>query len=90
MLVIQAVLGTEINVETIYGETKTIPIPEGTQNGDKIRLSNQGFQKNNGIERGTHFVTVTIEIPKKLSLRERELFEELRSIKSGVSSRMYD
>lgn len=73
-----------MNVETIYGETKTVSIPQGTQSGDRIRLANQGFQKNNGGDRGTHFVTVSITIPKKLSTRERELFEELRSIKSGA------
>ena len=53
-------LGTEIKVETIYGETKMINIPEGTQNGDKVRLMNQGFQKNNSGDKGTHFVTVSI------------------------------
>jgi len=37
--VLDAILGTEINVETIYGETKKVKIPNGTQNGDKIKLS---------------------------------------------------
>ena len=53
-------------------------IPAGTQSGDKIKVMAQGFQKSNSTEKGVHYVNVAIEIPKKLTPRQKELFEELR------------
>lgn len=39
---------------------KTIKVPEGSQNGDKIRLGSQGFQKGNNSDKGSQFVTLTV------------------------------
>jgi DnaJ-class molecular chaperone len=36
--VVDAILGTEVNIETIYGESKKIKISPGTQNGEKIKI----------------------------------------------------
>lgn len=36
--VVDAILGTDIQVETIYGESKKVKISPGTQNGDKIKV----------------------------------------------------
>lgn len=35
---IDAILGAELDVQTIYGETKKIKITAGTQSGDKLTL----------------------------------------------------
>ena len=36
--VVDAILGAELDVQTIYGETKKIKVPAGTQNGEKVTL----------------------------------------------------
>lgn len=35
---LDAILGAEVQIETIYGESKKVKINPGTQNGEKIKL----------------------------------------------------
>lgn len=72
-----AILGTTITVPTLHGDV-TLKIPEGTQPGQVFRLKGKGVPKLNTTRMGDHFVTVRIEIPKKLSRAERKLLEEWR------------
>lgn len=58
-----AILGAEIQVETIYGETKKVKISPGTQNGDKIKVMKEGFFKLNTNDKGNHVITIRIKIP---------------------------
>ena len=44
---IDAILGAELKVKNIYGDTKSIKIPAGTQNNEKIRLPKEGFYRIN-------------------------------------------
>lgn len=76
--VIDAVLGTKIDVETVHG-TSTIDIPAGTQPGQVLRLKGKGMPIVSTSRTGDHFVTVDIVVPTKLSREERRLFEELRT-----------
>jgi len=76
----QAVLGTEIEVETIDGKKAKIKIPPGTQSGKIFRLKNLGFKDIHGYGRGDQFVRVNVEIPKKLSSKEKELYMELAKL----------
>jgi len=73
----QAVLGTEIEVPTIEGKKAKVKIPAGTQSGRIFRLRGLGFPDVHGYGKGDQLVRVIVEIPKKLSTRQRELFEEL-------------
>jgi curved DNA-binding protein len=76
-----AVLGGEVKVPTISGNV-VLSIPEGTQNGQKFRLTGRGMpQLRNPGKRGDLYVTVSIEIPRKLSAKEREAFQELASLR---------
>lgn len=61
--VVDAILGAEIQVETIYGETKKVKISPGTQNGDKIKVMKEGFFKLNTNDKGNHVITIRIKIP---------------------------
>ncbi|MEO7802187.1 MAG: J domain-containing protein [Ginsengibacter sp.] len=72
-----AVLGGEINVDTMNGKVKLKVAPE-TQNGTKTRLKGKGFPvyKADG-QFGDLFVTYEVTIPKNLSDRHKELFKEL-------------
>ena len=75
-------LGKELSVETIDGEVK-IKIPAGTQPNTLIRLSGRGVKHIRGGGRGDHYVKINVEIPKKLSHRQKELLEELQREESG-------
>lgn len=74
----QAVLGTEINVETIDGEVK-LRIPPGTQPNTVIRLSQKGIVHTRGSGKGDHYVQVKLVIPKNLSSKQKELLREFDS-----------
>lgn len=75
-----AVLGGEKVVNTLEGQVKLKVKPE-TQNGTKVRLKGKGFPvyKKEG-QHGALIITWSIEIPKNLTARQKELFEELRKI----------
>jgi curved DNA-binding protein len=74
-----AVLGGEINIDTLDGKVKLKVKPE-TQNGTKINLKGKGFPvyKNEG-KYGDLQVTYTIKMPTDLTDKQKELFKELRN-----------
>ncbi|TSC93232.1 MAG: DnaJ-class molecular chaperone CbpA [Candidatus Berkelbacteria bacterium Athens1014_28] len=71
----QAVLGDKLELE-MSGEKIAFDIPAGTGDGQAFRISGKGKRHNQG--RGDLILTVRIEIPKKLSKEQRELYEKLR------------
>ena len=79
---VQAVLGSEIDVDTLDG-MQTIRIPAGTQDGKVFKLSEKGVVRVGGSVRGNHLVKIKIKIPEKLSKREKELYIELAK-ESGI------
>lgn len=75
---VQAALGAEIEIEGIF-EDEEIPvrIPEGTQNGQVIRVRDYGMPRLRSDVRGDMYVHIDVVIPKRLSKKEREILEEL-------------
>lgn len=73
---IDATLGTEISVPTIEGDTP-LTIPGGTQPGQRFRLRGKGVTPVHGAA-GDEIVEVSIVIPKRVSEKDRELYEQLR------------
>lgn len=69
-----AVLGGEIKVPTL-AETVKYMVPAGTQSGSVFRLRGQGVQKLNQQGRGDLLVTVSIDVPKKLTDEQKRLLE---------------
>ena len=76
----QAALGTELKVPTLDGE-QNLKIPEGTQSGASFRLKGKGVPVLNGRGKGDLFVEVRVQTPGKLSKREKELLQELDSLR---------
>jgi len=72
----QATLGSQITIDTFQG-SESITIPEGTQNGDVIKLRNKGMPHLHGSGYGDMYVEFQIRTPKKLNKRARLLLEEL-------------
>ena len=74
--VAQAVLGDEIHIPTLNGDVD-LRIPPGTQPGKVFRLREKGIPHLRGSGKGDELVTVSIQIPNRLSEEQRQLFEEL-------------
>jgi curved DNA-binding protein len=75
-----AVLGGEVEVPTLEGPV-AMKIPEGTTVGQTFRLRGKGLPRpESGGGRGDILVTLSVDLPKSLSARQRELFEELRRL----------
>jgi len=73
---LQSVLGDEIEVETLHGKIK-LKIPAGTQIGQTFKIKGKGIPHMRGTGHGDHLVKVQVEIPQKLSKREKELYASL-------------
>jgi molecular chaperone DnaJ len=71
----QAALGAEIDIPTLHGKTK-LKIPAGTQSATVFRLKGKGVPDIRGYGQGDHMARVTVETPKKLTAKQRELLEE--------------
>ncbi|MCF7907484.1 MAG: molecular chaperone DnaJ [Candidatus Omnitrophica bacterium] len=73
--VIQAILGAEIEVPTLSGKVM-MKIPPGTQPNTVFRLKGKGIIDLHSKRPGDELIEVEIEIPKKLSSREKKLIEQ--------------
>jgi curved DNA-binding protein len=71
----RAVLGSELVVPTLDGNVR-LKIPPGTQGGQRFRLRERGLPGVSG-KRGDLYVVVQINLPKKLTEREKEIWREL-------------
>ncbi len=80
---VQAILGAEIPVETLYGTVK-LKIPPGTQNGETFRLRNKGIKNDRTGRVGDQYVKLDIQIPKRVTPAERELLERYAK-EAGIS-----
>jgi molecular chaperone DnaJ len=75
----QAALGAEIEVPTLTGNTK-LKIPAGTQPGHVIRLRGKGFPHLRGSGSGDQLCRVAVEVPSKLTSRQKELLQEFEGL----------
>lgn len=73
-----AILGGEIEVPTLDGGL-TVKIRPGTQPGTMIRLSGKGIPRLHSLSsaaRGDLYIRLVIDLPTRLSHRQRQLLEE--------------
>lgn len=80
---IDAALGTELEVDTVDGPVK-LKIPAGTQSGTDFKLSGHGVPHLRKETRGAHIVTIHVDTPTKLSRKQKDLLKTLKE--SGKSS----
>jgi molecular chaperone DnaJ len=71
----QAALGAEMEVPTLNGTSK-IKIPPGTPSGRIFHIKGEGLTRVGGHVRGNQIVRVYVDVPRKLTPRQRELLEE--------------
>jgi molecular chaperone DnaJ len=76
----QAVLGAEVEVPTLMGRAK-MKVPAGTQPNTIFRLKGKGIVDLRTKHLGDQLVEVEIEVPKRVSPREKKLIEELEKLR---------
>ena len=80
-----AVLGTKVDVPTLYGNVK-LTIPAGSSTNDKHRLKGKGIENVRTGRIGDMYVVLDIHIPKKLTRDQKKLFEQLSKTELDNSS----
>ena len=82
----QAALGAELDVPTL-GKPVKYKFPEGTQPGQMFTLKGQGVQHLRGGGKGDLYITALVEIPKKLTEKQKDL---LRQFDGTTTERQYE
>jgi len=70
-----AALGGKIEVPTLLGNVK-LNIPPGTQPSTVFKLKEEGMPNIRTGRKGDEMVRVTVEVPKKMGKKQKELIEE--------------
>ncbi len=84
-----AVLGAEVEIPTVDGSEVFLRIPSGTQPGDILRVRGKGMPSLRTRRRGDLYVKVKVEIPRRLSQKQRELLEEFRKTEGRHSTPLH-
>jgi molecular chaperone DnaJ len=74
----EAALGGSIDVPTLKG-TEKLEIPHGTQNGEVFKLKGKGLPDIRSYRNGDEVIQILIEIPKRLTDRQKTLLREFAS-----------
>ncbi|MFP4523473.1 MAG: molecular chaperone DnaJ [Candidatus Nanoarchaeia archaeon] len=72
----QATLGDKITIPTILSQAK-LKIPAGTQPGTLLRMKGEGLPSLHGNSKGDQFIKIQIEVPHKLSKKQKEAVKKL-------------
>lgn len=73
----EALLGTTINVPTIYQKDLSLKIPAGTKHKTKMRLTGHGLPLMQGKGKGSLYVHILVDMPKDLTDEQKKLIDEL-------------
>ena len=75
----EALLGTTINVPTLYGD-KQVKVPMGTQPQSKLRLKGMGIPAIRGKGKGDQIVRIQVAYPDTLTDKQKELIEQMKDL----------
>ncbi|HCC02998.1 MAG TPA: molecular chaperone DnaJ [Ruminococcaceae bacterium] len=81
----EAALGGEVVVPTLDGKV-SYQLREGTQPGDIFKLKGKGMAKLNGRGYGDQYVRMVLEVPKNLTMKQKEL---LKKFEDSTSDKNY-
>ncbi|MEJ7611953.1 MAG: J domain-containing protein [Ferruginibacter sp.] len=77
-----AMLGGDVHLSTLHGKLK-LKVKPGTQNNTKVKVKGKGFpvyKEENTF--GDLYVTYHVKLPEDLTEKEKELFTELRNLRT--------
>ena len=80
-----AALGVTAAVPVPGGQAR-VRVPPGTRPGSVLRVAGKGLPRYGGRGRGSLNLTVILDIPRQLSARQRQLYEQLRAEDAGIRS----
>ena len=80
-----AALGATMAVPVPGGQVR-VRVPPGTQPGTVLRVAGPGLPRYGGHGRGSLNLTVILDIPRRLSPRQRQLYEQHRAEDAGTRS----
>lgn len=69
------VLGGDVKVDTLHGKLN-VKIPASTHAGEVLKVKNYGVPTS-GKERGNLYLQVDIEVPSRLTIKQRRLLQDL-------------
>ncbi|MDY6831152.1 MAG: J domain-containing protein [Thermodesulfobacteriota bacterium] len=72
-----ALKGTRITVAGVDGKDLNLRVPPGTRHKSKLRLAGQGIPHMRGAGRGDLYVEIHVEMPSKLTDKQKQLVEAL-------------
>lgn len=72
---IDAILGTELKVPTLYGEVR-LSIPAGTQPNSLFKVKGRGLPKIGGWGKGDQYVKVDVVVPRDITGTQKELLKK--------------
>lgn len=85
----QAVLGTSIDVPTIYGDV-TLKVPVGINHGQILRMAGKGIANVRSGKKGDQHVVIQINTPKNISNQEKKLYEDLAKLETKSKDSAWD
>jgi molecular chaperone DnaJ len=74
---VDAMLGTELRVPTLYGDT-VLDVPSGTQPGTQFKIKGKGLPRLNSFGKGDEYAVVRVDVPKSLNGRQKDLLKQLQ------------
>ncbi len=80
----QAALGATVEVPTLKG-TEDLEIPSGTQHGEVFKMRGKGLPDVRSHRAGDELVQVLIEVPKKLTEKQRQLLRDYALTEDGAA-----
>lgn len=75
---VDAVLGASIDVPTLDGQI-SLKVPAGTQPDSTLQLRGKGLPRFGDGVRGDLYVRIQVHVPERLTDRQKQLFEQLRT-----------
>ncbi len=80
---VDAAMGSQIEVPTIDGNRAKVNIPEGTQTGQQFRLKNKGMSILRSSARGDMYITAFVETPVNLNRKQKDLLRQFKEVSEG-------
>jgi DnaJ-class molecular chaperone len=84
----QAVLGDRVKIN-VGSENIELNIPAGVQSGTSFRFPGKGKAYKGG-KKGDLILTLKVELPKRLSKEQKELWEQLKDLDKGTKKKWWE
>ncbi len=84
----QAALGATVRVPTLKGEVE-LKVPAGSQPGSLLRMRGMGMPDLRGYRQGDQIVRLMVEVPQKLTKRQKELLQEFEKENDAKAYPLY-